>query len=472
MRDITYYDEITHFDRERAPERVVHARGAGAFGYFEVTHDITRYTRMCIFNKVGKRTPMAARFSMVTPESGSADTVRDPRGFALKFYTEEGIWDLVCNNTPIFFIRDPILFPSFIHSQKRNPATHMKDPNMFWDFVTHRPETVHQITWLFGDRGIPDGYRHMNGYSGHAFKLINAKGEAIYAKFHFHSNQGVKNLSSAQAMELCGTEPNYAIKDLYNAIEDTDSPPAWTLSIQVMAVEQADACPFNAFDITKVWPHGDYPLFPVGRMVLTRNSANYFAEVEQMAFSPHRLIPGIDVSPDKMLQGRLISYDDAQRHRLGANYMQIPVNCPFKTRTYHRDGLPTVCDNYRDTPNYFPNSFCGPRQHCEYNEPAHVEKPDEHGQIVSKRYDSRDEDNFTQCGAFWRQVLTEDERVRLIQNMASHLKDAEEWIQDKAVLNFAQCDVEYGRRLRVSLDQLNKEAFELKRLRFSKHVSE
>jgi len=461
LKDFTYLDELTKFDRERVPERVVHAKGAGAFGYFEVTHDITEHTKAIIFDKIGKRTPMAARFSQVTGELGSADTIRDPRGFALKFYTEHGIWDMVCNNTPIFFIRDPILFPSFIHSQKRNPVTHLKDPNMFWDFVSLRPETAHQITWLFGDRGISDGYRHMHGFGGHAFKLVNAKGGYIYCKFHWICEQGIRNLSFDRARELAGYNPDYMLHDLYNAIERGDHP-TWTLKIQLMTEEQADTLAFNPFDITKVWPHGDFPLHPVGKMVLTRNPTNYFTDVEQIAFSPAHLIPGIDVSPDKMLQGRLPSYTDTQYHRIGVNFKQLPVNCPFRVNTYQRDGA--MCYYGPDAPNYYPNSFHGPEQNESIYKLQMVEEAESNCNPNVARYETRDEDNFSQTGIFWRKVLTEPERVRLINNMAQNLCKAEEFIQQRVVAMFTQCDEDYGKRLREALDTLNNEVFQ--RMRF------
>ncbi|XP_053553125.1 catalase [Bombina bombina] len=339
MQDVVFTDEMAHFDRERIPERVVHAKGAGAFGYFEVTHDITQYCKAKVFDTIGKKTDVAVRFSTVAGESGSADTVRDPRGFAVKFYTEDGIWDLAGNNIPIFFIRDPILFPSFIHSQKRNPQTHLKDPDMVWDFWSLCPESLHQVSFLFSDRGIPDGHRHMNGYGSHTFKLVNAEGKAVYCKFHFKTNQGIKNLSVKEAERLVVSDPDYGIRDLFQSICKKNFP-SWTLYIQVMTFEEAEKCPFNPFDLTKVWTHRDYPLIPVGKLVLNRNPENYFAEVEQIAFNPSNMPPGIEPSPDKMLQGRLFSYPDTHRYRLGANYMHIPVNRPRGTQVnnYQCDG--------------------------------------------------------------------------------------------------------------------------------------
>nr|UYK33006.1 superoxide dismutase/catalase fusion protein [synthetic construct] len=358
VQNVVFTDEMAHFDRERIPERVVHAKGAGAFGYFEVTHDITKYSKAKVFEHIGKKTPIAVRFSTVAGESGSADTVRDPRGFAVKFYTEDGNWDLVGNNTPIFFIRDPILFPSFIHSQKRNPQTHLKDPDMVWDFWSLRPESLHQVSFLFSDRGIPDGHRHMNGYGSHTFKLVNANGEAVYCKFHYKTGQGIKNLSVEDAARLSQEDPDYGIRDLFNAIA-TGKDPSWTFYIQVMTFNQAETFPFNPFDLTRVWPHKDYPLIPVGKLVLNRNPVNYFAEVEQIAFDPSNMPPGIEASPDKMLQGRLFAYPDTHRHRLGPNYLHIPVNCPYRARVanYQRDGPMCMQDNQGGAPNYYPNSF-------------------------------------------------------------------------------------------------------------------
>eukprot|EP00918_Siedleckia_nematoides_P108298 GHVU01236354.1.p1 GENE.GHVU01236354.1~~GHVU01236354.1.p1 ORF type:complete len:505 (+),score=74.07 GHVU01236354.1:126-1640(+) len=453
MQDFVYMDEMAHFDRERIPERVVHAKGAGAFGYFEVTHDITRYCKAKIFEHVGKKTPMFLRFSTVGGESGSADTARDPRGFAMKFYTEDGNWDLVGNNTPIFFIRDPLLFPNFIHTQKRNPKTHLKDPDMFWDFISLRPETTHQVSFLFSDRGTPDGVRHMNGYGSHTFKLVNAKGEAVYCKFHCKTDQGVKTLSAERAGELQGTDPDYSIRDLYNAIA-TGNFPSWTVYIQVMTFEEAEKWQFNPFDVTKVWPQADYPLIPVGRFVLNRNPKNYFQEVEQSAFCPAHLVPGIEPSPDKMLQGRLFSYHDTHRHRLGTNYLQIPVNCPYnaRVRNYQRDGYMSVNGNQEGAANYYPNSFSGPQDSKKYLE---------HGISVSGdvgRYNSADDDNFTQPGIFWRKVLTSQQQTNLVQNIAGHLKDAQEFIQKRAVRNFSMADPEYGRRLQEELDKYAKRA--------------
>ncbi|KAG2462413.1 CATA Catalase, partial [Polypterus senegalus] len=360
VQDVVFTDEMAHFDRERIPERVVHAKGAGAFGYFEVTHDITKYCKAKVFSHIGKRTPIAVRFSTVAGESGSADTVRDPRGFALKFYTEDGNWDLTGNNTPIFFIRDPLL-----------------------------------VSFLFSDRGIPDGHRHMNGYGSHTFKLISPAGKAVYCKFHYKTDQGIKNLTVAEADQLASTNPDYGLYDLYNAIA-SGSYPSWTFYIQVMTFEEAEKFPWNPFDLTKIWPHNDFPLIPVGKLVLNRNPVNYFAEVEQIAFDPSNMPPGIEPSPDKMLQGRLFSYPDTHRHRLGANYLQIPVNCPYKARVanYQRDGPMCITDNQGGAPNYFPNSFSAPDARAQYLETKFKVSAD------VARYNSSDDDNVSQVKNF------------------------------------------------------------------------
>eukprot|EP00088_Acartia_fossae_P018757 TRINITY_DN2085_c0_g1_i11.p1 TRINITY_DN2085_c0_g1~~TRINITY_DN2085_c0_g1_i11.p1 ORF type:complete len:519 (+),score=128.42 TRINITY_DN2085_c0_g1_i11:32-1558(+) len=451
LQDHVLIEEMAHFDRERIPERVVHAKGAGAFGYFEVTHDISAYCKAAVFDGIGKRTPIAVRFSTVGGESGSADTARDPRGFAVKFYTEEGNWDLVGNNTPIFFIRDPLLFPSFIHTQKRNPVTHLKDPDAFWDFISLMPMTTHQVSFLFSDRGTPNGYRHMNGYGSHTFKMVNAGGEAVYCKFHYKTDQGIKCFDRQGADEMSKSDPDYAIRDLYNAIAGDDYP-SWSMFIQVMTFEEAEKFEFNPFDLTKVWPHGDFPLIPVGKLVLNRNPTNYFAEVEQIAFSPAHLVPGIEPSPDKMLQGRLFSYNDTHRHRLGTNWDQIPVNCPYRSRirNMQRDGPMNVSGNQHGGPNYFPNSFSGPTTNRVW-----AQKTIQITGDVS-RYNSADEDNFTQVGYFWRDVLNEEERERLVDNIASHLCNAQQFIQERAIRNFASADPEYGRRIKENIDRRTK----------------
>ncbi|KAL3881096.1 hypothetical protein ACJMK2_027558 [Sinanodonta woodiana] len=339
-----------------------------------------------------------------------------------------------------------MLFPNFIHTQKRNPQTHLKDPDMFWDFITLRPETTHQVSFLFSDRGTPDGYRHMNGYGSHTYKMVNKDGKPVYCKFHWKTDQGIKNLPANKAAEMAGSDPDYSIKDLYNAIAEGNYP-SWSLYIQVMTFEEAERFRFNPFDLTKIWPQGEYPLIPVGRMVLNRNPKNYFAEVEQIAFSPAHMIPGIEPSPDKMLQGRLFSYSDTHRHRLGTNYLQFPVNCPYnaRIRNYQRDGPQCVNDNQAGAPNYFPNSFSGPQDDAKYME--HVTTVS--GDVA--RYNTADEDNFSQVTTYWRKVLNPEARQRLCENIAGHAKDAQEFIQKRIINQWTQVDPECGQTIQKLL---------------------
>lgn len=445
LEDWNFIDEMAHFDRERIPERVVHAKGSGAFGYFEVTHDITAYTAAAPFAAIGKKTPIAVRFSQVTLEMGSADSVRDPRGFAVKFYTEDGIWDLVGNNTPIFFVRDAILFPSFIHCLKRNPVTHLRDADMFWDFFSLRPETTHQMMVLFSDRGIPNGYRHMHGYGSNTFSFVNAYGDQFYCKFHYKTDQGISNLDPNKATQLAGADPDYFLRDLYNNIAKGNYP-SWTFYVQVMTPEEAAHYKFDPFDVTKVWYHADFPLIPVGKFVLNKNPSNYFAEVEQLAFNPAHLIPGIGPSPDRNLQGRLFAYGDTHRYRLGANFQQLPVNSPFRVKSFTRDGAQTI-DSQGGAPVYHPNSFGGP-------DSDQRAKAISHTTAVSGNtgwYDIGGEDNFTQARALYVRVLDEGGRSRLINNIAGMLKDANETIQARMVRNVTQVDEDFGRRLTLAL---------------------
>ncbi|XP_029438307.1 catalase-like [Rhinatrema bivittatum] len=450
IEDVVYQEEMAHFSRERIPERVVHAKGAGAFGYFEVTHDITRYCKAKVFEYVGKKTPIAVRFSTASGEAGSADTVRDPRGFGVKFYTEEGNWDLAGNNAPVFFIRDPIMFPSLSHAQKRNPQTHRKDPNLLWDFFSLRPETLFEVTHVFSDHGIPNGYRHIDGFGVHAFKLVNAKGEAVYCKFHYKSDQGIKNLLSDEAAKLVASNPDYGIQDLFDAIAKGDFP-SWSLSIQVMTFKEAEDYKFNPFDSTKIWSEKDYPLIPVGKLVLNRNPINYFAEVEQLAFEPKNMPPGIEASPDKMLQGRLFAYSDALRYRLGTNYQQLPINWPQKTHVanYQRDGAMCLFDNQGNAPNYYPNSFCGPESQRQALEHRYKVSGD------VARYNTADEDNVTQVREYYLKEMNEEERQRLCQNIANSLQHAQLFIQKRAVKNFTDVHPDYGARVQALLTQLN-----------------
>jgi len=357
LEDFILHEKMAHFNRERIPERVVHAKGSGAFGTFTVTHDISKYTKAKIFSHVGKETKMILRFSTVGGEKGSADTERDPRGFALKFYTEDGNWDLVGNNTPVFFVKDPKKFGDFIHTQKRDPFTNMKSPTMMWDFWSLNPESLHQVLILMSDRGTPYGYRHMHGFGSHTLSMINSANQLHYVKFHFITEQGIKNFTDAEAAQMKAVDMDFAQRDLLENIEAGNFP-KWKMKIQVMTEAESKTYHINPFDLTKVWPHGDYPLIDVGTIELNKNPDNYFQDIEQAAFAPAHIVDGIGFSPDKMLQGRILSYPDAQRYRLGGNYEQIPVNrCPFATNNYQRDGQMRIDGNGGSNPNYFPNSF-------------------------------------------------------------------------------------------------------------------
>lgn len=440
MQDIHLLEKLAHFDRERIPERVVHAKGAGAHGYFEVTADVTQYTCAKFLSEVGKRTDVFVRFSTVGGEKGSADAERDPRGFAIKFYTKDGNYDLVGNNTPVFFIRDPLKFPDFIHTQKRHPATNLKDPDMFWDFLSLTPESVHQVTILFSDRGTPRTYRHMNGYSSHTFQWYNADGEIYWVQYHFKTEQGIENLTREEADVLKGTDPDHATRDLFDAIEAGDYP-SWRLEMQIMTPEQAADYRFDPFDITKVWPHGDFPPITIGRMVLNRNPESYFAEVEQAAFSPGNFVPGIGPSPDKLLQGRLFSYHDTHRHRLGPNYHLLPINAPktAPVRNYQRDGLMSSGPVAGGAPNYYPNSFEGPAPDASAAPP-----PVSVSGWASRKPYSHPNDDFVQAGALYRDVMNDEERARLVGNIVAHLSGALERIQLAQTALFYKADPEYG----------------------------
>ncbi|KYG69579.1 catalase [Bdellovibrio bacteriovorus] len=445
IQDFHLIEKLAHFNRERIPERVVHAKGSGAYGTFTVTHDITRFTKAALFSKIGKKTDVFLRFSTVAGEKGSADTERDPRGFALKFYTEEGNWDIVGNNTPVFFERDPLKFPDFIHSQKRDPRTGYKNPFRMWDYWANAPEALHQITILFSDRGIPDGYRFMHGFGSHTFSFINDKNERVWVKFHFKSLQGIKNLSVEKATELAGSDPDYAGRDLFEAIERKDFP-RWALKVQIMTERQAEQTNFNPFDLTKIWPHKDFPLIDVGVLELNRNPENYFAEVEQAAFSPSNVPPGVGFSPDKMLQGRLFAYPDAHRYRLGVNYQHLPVNRPQSAvNTYHRDGSMRFDNNGGRVDNYEPNGFGGPTQDARYSEPPLPLSG------AADRYDAhKDNDDFTQAGNLYR-IFTNEERDRLTRNLAGTMKGLPEELQRRNIAHFSKCDPEYGARILAHL---------------------
>ncbi|PAK31478.1 catalase [Bacillus velezensis] len=445
IQDVHLLEKLAHFNRERVPERVVHAKGSGAHGYFEVTNDVTKYTKAAFLSEVGKRTPLFIRFSTVAGELGSSDTVRDPRGFAVKFYTEEGNYDIVGNNTPVFFIRDAIKFPDFIHTQKRDPRTHLKNPTAVWDFWSLSPESLHQVTILMSDRGIPATLRHMHGFGSHTFKWTNDKGEGVWIKYHFKTEQGVKNLDVNTAAKIAGENPDYHTEDLFNAIENGDFP-AWKLYVQIMPLEDANTYRFDPFDVTKVWSQKDYPLIEVGRMVLNRNPENYFAEVEQATFSPGTLVPGVDVSPDKMLQGRLFAYHDAHRYRVGANHQALPINrSRNEVKNYQRDGQMRFDDNGGRSVYYEPNSFGGPKESPEDKQAAYPVS----GFADSVSYNHHD--HYTQAGDLYR-LMSEEERTRLVANIVSAMKPVEkEEIKLRQIGHFYKADPEYGRRVAEGL---------------------
>ena len=453
MQDVHLLEKLAHFDRERIPERVVHAKGAGAGGYFEVTADVTAYTKAKFLSEVGKRTEVFVRFSTVGGERGSADAARDPRGFAVKFYTEEGNYDLVGNNTPVFFIRDPLKFPDFIHTQKRHPSTNLPDADMFWDFLSLTPESIHQVTILFSDRGTPATYRHMNGYSSHTFMWYVDKGEYFWVQYHFKTDQGIKNLTREEANRISGEDPDNATRDLYEAIERGDYP-SWTLEMQIMTPEEAKDFRWDIFDISKVWPHGEVPPIKIGKLVLNRNPANYFAEVEQAAFCPGNLVPGIAASPDKMLQARIFSYHDTHIHRLGTNYHLLPVNAPKNApeNSYQRDGFMRADPNGGGGSNYWPNSFGGPAPDSQSAEPPF----EIFGQAARQPY-THPNVEFFQAGTLYRDVMTDQGRENLISNIVDHLSGAQKRIQLRQAALFFKADPDYGHRVAQGLNLDTKE---------------
>lgn len=439
MQDVWYFEKMGHFNREVIPERRMHAKGAGAFGTFRVTHDITRYTRAALFSRIGKETPVFVRFSTVAGERGAADAERDIRGFAVKFYTEEGNWDLVGNNTPVFFLRDPLKFPDLNHAIKRDPRTGLTNPTSNWDFWTSLPEAFHQVTIVMSDRGIPDGYRHMHGFGSHTFSLLNAKNERVWVKFHWICQQGIRNLTDAQAAALIARDRDSSTRDLFDAIE-RGAYPRWKLCIQVMTQEQARHTAFNPFDLTKVWPHGDFPLIEVGEMELNRNPDNYFADVEQAAFNPAHVVPGIGFSPDKMLQGRLFAYGDAQRYRLGVNHMQIPVNrprCPY--HSFHKDGRMRTDGNNGAAINYEPNSFGEWREQPEFREaPIETDGPGDRW-----NFHLDDADYYSQPRALFR-LMTPAQQQALFDNTARAMESVPEFIKRRHIEHCLACDAAYG----------------------------
>ncbi len=444
LQDQYLIEQMANFNRERIPERQPHAKGSGAFGVFETTEDVSAYTRAALFQP-GVKTEMLARFSTVAGESGSPDTWRDPRGFALKFYTAEGNYDMVGNNTPIFFVRDPMKFQHFIRSQKRRADNGLRDHDMQWDFWTLSPESAHMVTWLMGDRGIPKTYRHMNGYSSHTYMWVNAGGDKFWVKYHFKTDQGIDFLTQEDADRIAGEKPDYHRQDLFEAIRDGDFP-SWTLHMQVMSFEEAKTYRFNPFDLTKVWPHGDYPLIKVGTMTLNRNLTDFHTEMEQAAFEPNNLVPGIGLSPDKMLLARGFSYADAHRARLGVNYKQIPVNTPHvPVQTYSKDGVMRTV-NVAD-PVYAPNSYGGPKADPSRTDDAGLWASD--GDMVRSAYTPRpDDDDYGQARTQVREVLDDESRERLVSNVAGHLSDGvSEKVLARAFEYWRNIDQELGERI-------------------------
>lgn len=451
MQDFHLIEKMAHFNRERIPERAVHAKGSGAYGTFTVTNDITAYTQAKLFSEIGKQTKVLARFSTVAGERGAADAERDVRGFAVKFYTEEGNWDLVGNNTPVFFVRDPMKFGDFIHTQKRDPKTNLRNATSMWDFWSLSPESLHQLTILFSDRGLPKSYRYMNGYGSHTFSLINAANQRFWVKFHFKTMQGHKYLTNEEAAKMVGEDRESAQRDLFYAIEQGEYP-QWRLHVQIMPEADAHQTPYNPFDLTKVWPHKDYPLIEVGILQLNHNPENYFAEIEQAAFSPSNVVPGISFSPDRMLQARILSYPDAHRYRLGVNYEHLPVNCPHATRTYnyHRDGMMRFDDNGGGSVNYEPNSFGGPVADPHFQEPPLKISGD------ADRYDHRvGNEDYNQAGNLFK-LLPEDEKQRLFQNIAAAMQDVPQFIIERQLAHFTKADPAYGEGVAKALGLLTK----------------
>ncbi len=447
MQDVQLLEQMQHFNRERIPERVVHAKGSGAYGTFTVTHDVTQYTKAAFLSEIGKKTETFMRFSTVAGERGAADAERDVRGFAIKFYTEEGNWDMVGNNTPVFFVRDPYKFQMFIHTQKRDPKTNLRCMDMQWDFWSLCPESLHQVTILFSDRGIPQGYRFINGYGSHTYSFVNESGERVWCKFHFKSKQGIRNYMDDEAATLIGQDRESHQRDLYEAIERGENP-QWRFCIQVMTQKQAEAFHWNPFDLTKVWPHAEFPLIEVGTLELNRNPENYHAEVEQSAFSPSSFVPGIGPSPDKMLQARLMSYADTHRYRVGGNYQQLPVNKPrCPVMHYQRDGAMATAESYQGRPSYWPNSREDTPQPAE----QHAEPAWDLGTVIADRFDSTvDHDDFTQAGNLYR-MFDDAHRDRLASRIAGVLGQARKEVQERQLCHFFRADEDYGRRIAEKL---------------------
>ncbi|WP_136069157.1 catalase [Modicisalibacter radicis] len=450
MHDHYLIEQMANFNRERIPERQPHAKGGGAFGRFEVTEDVSQYTRAKVFQP-GARTDVLIRFSTVAGERGSPDTWRDPRGFSIKFYTSEGNYDMVGNNTPVFFIRDPMKFQHFIRSQKRRADNHLRDHDMQWDFWTLSPESAHQVTWLMGDRGIPRTWRHMNGYSSHTYMWANAQGEKFWVKYHFKTDQGIECLTQEEADRLAGEDGDYHTRDLFEAI-DRGEHPSWTLYMQIMPFAEAETYRYNPFDLTKVWPHDDYPMIKVGKLTLDRNPTDYHTEIEQAAFEPNNLVPGIGISPDRMLIGRVFAYADAHRARLGVNYKQIPVNSPQSpVHSYSKDGAMRV-QNVSD-PVYAPNSKGGPSADGE-RYPTDSTWETSGNQMRSAYTLRRDDDDYGQANKLINEVMDDAARDRLVANVVGHVKGGvQEPVLSRVFEYWRNIDETIGRRIEEGVKQ-------------------
>jgi catalase len=445
LTDVHLVEKLAHFNRERVPERVVHAKGSAAFGTFTLNKDLSAFTRAALFNGVGKTTDVLLRFSTVAGEHGAADAERDVRGFALRFYTEQGNWDLVGNNTPVFFVRDPRKFSDFIHTQKRDPQTNLRSSTAAWDFWSLSPESLHQVTILMSDRGLPRNYRTMHGYGSHTYSFWNLQGERFWVKFHFKSRQGFQHWTNAEAEAVVAKDRESSQADLFAAIERGDFP-KWDVKVQILPEVAAETTPFNPFDLTKVWPHKDYPLIDVGVLELNRNPSNYFAEVEQAAFAPSNIVPGIGFSPDKMLQARVFSYADAHRYRIGANHQSLPVNQPRSpVHTYQRDGALRADANGGASVNYEPNSFGGPVQAPEFKEPPLRSNGD------ADYYDHRaGNDDYSQPRALFA-LFDTVHRERLFSNIAASIAGVPDFIVERQLGHFAKVDPAYAEGVRRAL---------------------
>ncbi|XP_038219826.1 catalase-like [Zerene cesonia] len=438
-----FTESITHVNRERIPERIVHSKGVGAFGYFEVTHNVTDYIKAEFLNEIGKKTPVAVRFSPATGERGLSDTSRNMKGFAVKFYTREGNFDILGLSTPMFAFKDPLLFFSFAHVESRNPATNVPDDNMQWDFLTRNPESLNLFTSVFADGGIPRGYRYMPGHGIHTYQVQNKNGNVYFVRFHFIPEDGEASLTTEEASEL---DPDSFTRDLYEAIA-CGRRVGWDFGIQLITPEQAMNSKIDVFDTTLELPFKDFPLTPVGKLVLDRNPVNYFAEIEQLAYCPCNLVPGIDGAPDKIFEARLMAYRDAQLHRLGVNFNNIKVNCPVATVSrhyYYKDGVAPVDDNGKDAPNYYDNSFNGPIPYNDYNRSNMIEIKE------------GEPNNFWQIARMYLK-FTEGEKNRLVSNIVSSLGNCVSFLRDKAIKLYTEIEPDLGNRIKNGLQEFTKE---------------